>query len=92
VRVFPKPLTLFVAFMLGLLNGYGVLDLPTVPATAAAQSRWERLTDAYTHRVGCEVRQVFVLSTPGEPSEDRLRAVDRYCAGVPGTSLPNQPR
>ena len=85
-----KPLTLFVACLLGLLNGHGVVDLPTVPGTDAMQSRWERVTDDYTHLAGCAMRQVHVLSV-GEPSEDRLRAVERYCEGVPGTSRPSQP-
>jgi hypothetical protein len=91
MRLFTKPLTVFVICMLGLLNGYGVMHLPAIPGADAAQARWERVVDDYTHRLGCTVRQTRVLSV-GEPTEERLRAVERYCAGVPGTSLPNQPR
>jgi xanthosine utilization system XapX-like protein len=85
-----KPPALFAVCLLGLLNGYDVVHVPSIPGSQAVQSRWEKVTDAYTHRVGCVVRQTRALS--GEPSEDRLRAVERYCEGVPGTSLPSQPR
>jgi hypothetical protein len=83
-----KPPLLFVVCLLGLLNGYDVVDVPSIPGSQAVQSRVERVTDRYVHRVGCSVRQVRVLSAAGEPSEDRLRSVERYC----GTSLPSQPR
>jgi hypothetical protein len=80
-------LWLLVACVMGALNGYDVVNVPAVPGSQAVQSRWERVTDTYTHRVGCAVRQTRVLS--GDPSEERLRAVERYCAG---TSRPSQPR
>jgi len=84
-------LSLLVACLMGLLNGYNVVNLPVIPGTDSVQARWERVVDDYTHRFGCAVRQTHVLSV-GEPTEDRLRAVERYCKGPPGTSLPNQPR
>ena len=81
-------MSLLVACLMGLLNGYNVVNLPVIPGTDTVQARWERVVDDYTHRFGCAVRQTRVLSV-GEPTEDRLRAVERYCDG---TSLPSQPR
>jgi hypothetical protein len=77
-----KSLTLLVC-LLGLLNGYGVMHLPAIPGSDAVQSRWDQVVDDYTHRLGCTVRQTRVLSV-GEPTEDRLRALERYCAGSSG--------
>jgi hypothetical protein len=76
-----KSVTLLVC-LLGLLNGYGVMHLPAIPGSHAVGSRWEQVTDDYTHRVGCAVRQTRALSIPGEPPEETLRAVERYCKGL----------
>jgi len=84
-------LVLLLACVMGGLNGYGVVGLPAVPGGHAVQTHWGRVVDRYTHRFGCTVRQTRVLSI-GEPTEERLRAVERYCEGPPGSSLPNQPR
>jgi hypothetical protein len=81
----PKSLILFLACVMGLLNGYDVVNLPSIPGSQAVQSRVERVTDRYTHRAACAARQVRVLSAPGEANEDRLQAVERDCEGVPGT-------
>jgi hypothetical protein len=78
-----------VVTLVGLLNGYGVVHLPTVPGKRALQTRVDRLTDGYTRRVGCSAGQVRALSTPGEPSDAQLRAVERYCDGVPGARPPS---